>query len=68
MSYNMNTCVHVYFSCENVSIFYKNDILFQLYSNMKSIHDITQEELKLGIQGSASWHHQYRKSAYVFLG
>ncbi|XP_041379853.1 LOW QUALITY PROTEIN: transformer-2 sex-determining protein-like [Gigantopelta aegis] len=36
--------------------------------NMKSIRDITQEELKLGIQGSASWHHQYRKSAYVFLG
>ena len=64
----MNMYVHICFRCGNVSIFYQNDILFQFYSNMKSIHDITQEELKLGIQGSASWHHQYRKSAYVFIG
>lgn len=39
-----------------------------LHSNMKSIRDITQQELKMGIEGNASWHKQYGQSAYVFVG
>ena len=37
-------------------------------SNMKSIRDITQRELEMGIDSEASWHKQYQTSAYVFIG
>ena len=35
---------------------------------MKNIKKLTETELKLNISGKASWHNQYKDSAWVFIG
>jgi RNA-binding motif X-linked protein 2 len=35
---------------------------------MREITRLNTRELELGISGSASWHHDYRHSAYIFIG
>ena len=35
---------------------------------VREIQNLNQRELELGISGSASWHHEYRHSAYIFVG
>ena len=37
-------------------------------NNVKEIEKINLEEARLGINGSASWHNQYRDSPYIFIG
>jgi RNA-binding motif X-linked protein 2 len=37
-------------------------------NNMRSIQEITERELKMKIEGGASWHNQYKDSAYVYIG
>ncbi len=34
----------------------------------KTIENFRKKELELNITGSASWHNDYRKSAYIFIG
>lgn len=35
---------------------------------MKEIRQINERELELNISATASWHHDYRDSAYIFIG
>ena len=37
-------------------------------NKIKHIERITQKELDQQIKPEASWHHEYRQSAYVFIG
>ena len=37
-------------------------------NNVKSIQKLNEEELRLGIQGRASWHAEYANSAYIHIG
>jgi len=37
-------------------------------TNVKNIKKLTETELKLNISGKASWHYQYKDSAWVFIG
>lgn len=41
--------------------------LLTIYSVVKEINKINQLELDLGVSG-ASWHDEYKDSAYVFVG
>lgn len=37
-------------------------------NKIKAIERITQRELETLTPMSASWHHEYRQSAYIFIG
>jgi len=37
-------------------------------TNVRNIKKLTETELKLNISGKASWHYQYKDSAWVFIG
>jgi RNA-binding motif X-linked protein 2 len=37
-------------------------------NTVKHIERLNLEEARLGISGSASWHHQYKDSPYIFIG
>jgi len=37
-------------------------------TNVRNIKKLTETELKLNISGKASWHNQYKDSAWVFIG
>ena len=37
-------------------------------NKIKAIERITQRELETLTSMSASWHHEYRQSAYIFIG
>ncbi len=34
----------------------------------KTIQNFTENELKSGVTGDASWHADYKDSAYIFIG
>ncbi|CAE7539843.1 RNA-binding motif protein, X-linked 2 [Symbiodinium microadriaticum] len=36
--------------------------------NVTAQRQITRKELKEGIEGARSWHHQYKDSAYIYIG
>ncbi|KAG1701407.1 RNA-binding motif protein, X-linked 2 [Nymphon striatum] len=36
--------------------------------NVRNIQKLNERELNWGISGSASWHHEYRDSAWIFIG
>lgn len=38
------------------------------FRNVKNIKKLSETELKYNISGKASWHHQYKDSAWVFIG
>ncbi|KAJ1458236.1 hypothetical protein M885DRAFT_461067, partial [Pelagophyceae sp. CCMP2097] len=37
-------------------------------NNMQQVKLLNEKELELGITGSASWHHKYKNSAWVYVG
>ncbi|KAL8430180.1 hypothetical protein ACSSS7_006087 [Eimeria intestinalis] len=37
------------------------------FSNINAVQRLNAEELRLGISGEASWHHQYRDSCYIYI-
>ncbi|KAL8275688.1 hypothetical protein Esti_000251 [Eimeria stiedai] len=37
------------------------------FSNINAVQRLNAEELRLGITGEASWHHQYRDSCYIYI-
>lgn len=36
--------------------------------NVTAQRQIARKELKEGLEGARSWHHQYKDSAYVYIG
>jgi RNA-binding motif X-linked protein 2 len=36
--------------------------------NVKNIKKLSETELKHNISGKASWHYQYKDSAWIFIG
>ncbi|OEH77539.1 RNA-binding motif x-linked related protein [Cyclospora cayetanensis] len=38
------------------------------FSNINAVQRLNAEELRLGISGEASWHHQYKDSCYIYIG
>ena len=43
-------------------------VILKKMNTIKSIQKLNEEELRLGISGSASWHNDYADSAYVHIG
>ncbi|KAL8449190.1 hypothetical protein Emag_003710 [Eimeria magna] len=37
------------------------------FSNINAVQRLNAEELRLGITGEASWHHQYKDSCYIYI-
>jgi RNA-binding motif protein, X-linked 2 len=38
------------------------------YREIVAVQKLIEEELKKGVSGKASWHHQYHDSAYIYVG
>lgn len=38
------------------------------FSNINAVQRLNAEELRLGVSGEASWHHQYKDSCYIYIG
>lgn len=39
-----------------------------LYRNVRNIKKLSDKELEMGHSGSASWHHMYKDSSWIFIG
>jgi RNA-binding motif X-linked protein 2 len=39
-----------------------------VHSNVREVNRINERELDLAVEGRASWHDEYRDSAYIFVG
>jgi len=35
---------------------------------MKNVKKLSEQELEMGLEGKASWHYQYKDSAWIFIG
>lgn len=47
---------------------FKYDIFYAFLRNVKNIQKLNERELSMGVSKTASWHNQYKDSAWIFVG
>lgn len=69
--YNLKLIVKLSYSLRLLWCFLTRTYIYFVgffFRNVKNIKKLSETELKYNISGKASWHYQYKDSAWIFIG